>query len=571
MRLDESPFYCLGLTPACSRIEVEREGQKLMAMLEVGMEEARRYPTPLGERERTVEQVRQAMADLRDPARRLPQELWALIPARPVPFGFRDEEAARQRRPAAGLRALLGWGPAVPGALVLVGPAPAAPTGGGAKGVGVAGGVGLGAGLLLAVLGLSVPIALVAAGAVGGGVWLATRRKPASPAAGTWLGPTPSAARALLQRQDPAREEIFGLETQINAQPRLDAEGILAAGLLEAARGDLDGARLLIGSLDDADEVATPPAALRGMAEYLMADALERGDLRAAAELARKHGERSPLLRFLGRAAVRLHGVFFGCAEDELREAWRRCPGADQLAPLFERARVAANVRFDDDEDRALEVVLPADPLGAALVLHGVCQRAPQPRLRRADLATLAAAWDRVFGDGEWRQILAARAATLGGGNPDEAAAQFRRAVTLEIAAMARASALPLREDRGETAKAAAYELRATLLNEFEPAAAALRARIDEQRALPPIDEWGAWIALRALALEAVRLTGQEGHRQVFGPLNGAGSHLSAWLYNARRQTYLSNLIDRGLLSQAFDVGSDDTVERLEKNVSLGA
>ena len=112
MRLADSPFFLLGLTPACSRIEVEREGQKLMAMLEVGMEEARRYVTPLGERERTVEQVRQAMADLRDPARRLGEELWAMLPAQLVPVAYADEEAALQRQPLAGARALLGFAPA---------------------------------------------------------------------------------------------------------------------------------------------------------------------------------------------------------------------------------------------------------------------------------------------------------------------------------------------------------------------------------------------------------------------------------------------------------------------------
>jgi hypothetical protein len=123
---------------------------------------------------------------------------------------------------------------------------------------------------------------------------------------------------------------------------------------------------------------------------------------------------------------------------------------------------------------------------------------------------------------------------------------------------------------KGPTAEAAAYQLRKTLLDEFEPAAQALRSRVDAQQVLPAIDEWRAWVGLRALALEAVRLTGQEGHRQVFAPLHATGSHLSAWLYNARHENYLSNLIDRGLLSQAFDVGSDATVERLEKNVQLG-
>jgi hypothetical protein len=579
MRLAESPFFLLGLTPACSRIEVEREGQKLMAMLEVGMEEARRYPTPLGERERTVEQVRQAMADLRDPAKRLGEELWAMLPAEPVPLFFADEEAALQRRPLVGARALLGWGPGA-GASSVADATDAAeadtppPRPGLKQRLTRIGGSGLGAAAVLVLCGVAWPAALVVGGGVGAGVWWWGTRRPKARAASTralgtaGLGPVAAAALAALRDPDPPL--IGRADVEIAHLPRLEGEGILAAGLLSAARDDLPQARLLIESLADAEPLATPPAVLRAAGEFLMADALERGDFRAASDLGRRHAEDSPLLRFLHLASERLYGVYLACAATELQDAWKRCPDPKAIAGLYERARAATRLRFDDDEDRALEVDLPKDPLGAALVLHAACHRAPAARLRRGDLGFLVSAWDRVYSDGEWRRILAARAALLGGGNPDEAAAAFRDTVAREIAALARASGLPLGGFKGPTAEAAAYQLRKTLLDEFEPAAQALRARVDEQRALPAADEWRAWVALRGLALEAVRLTGQEGHRQVFAPLHATGSHLSAWLYNARHENYLSNLIDRGLLSQAFDVGSDATVERLEKNVQLG-
>ena len=82
-RFSENPFYILGLRPDCSRADLEREGQKLLAMLELQMEAARSYPTPLGPMPRTAEAVRQAMAELRDPQRRLLHELWAQLPAAP--------------------------------------------------------------------------------------------------------------------------------------------------------------------------------------------------------------------------------------------------------------------------------------------------------------------------------------------------------------------------------------------------------------------------------------------------------------------------------------------------------
>jgi hypothetical protein len=76
-RVAENPFHVLGLAPTATRHEIEREAQKLLGMLELGLAAAATYPTPLGPRGRTPELVRAAVAALRDPARRLAAELWA--------------------------------------------------------------------------------------------------------------------------------------------------------------------------------------------------------------------------------------------------------------------------------------------------------------------------------------------------------------------------------------------------------------------------------------------------------------------------------------------------------------
>jgi hypothetical protein len=104
-RVLENPFLVLGLPPSASRIEIEREAQKLLGMLELGFAAAKTYPTPLGPHERTAELVRAAVATLRDPARRLAAELWAR--AAHVP-----SEAAPAEPPADGwpdALAKLGW------------------------------------------------------------------------------------------------------------------------------------------------------------------------------------------------------------------------------------------------------------------------------------------------------------------------------------------------------------------------------------------------------------------------------------------------------------------------------
>ena len=62
--MNENPFFVLGLAPDASRIEVEREAQKLLGMLELGFVDAQTYATPLGPQPRTPETVRAAVAAL---------------------------------------------------------------------------------------------------------------------------------------------------------------------------------------------------------------------------------------------------------------------------------------------------------------------------------------------------------------------------------------------------------------------------------------------------------------------------------------------------------------------------
>lgn len=108
MNIADNPFFVLGVPAEASRIEVEREAQKLLGMLELGFAEARTYQTPIGPRERTAEMVRAAVAALRDPYRRLVAELWARHAPPP-------HSAAPSREPEAptrdGLRRALGWRP----------------------------------------------------------------------------------------------------------------------------------------------------------------------------------------------------------------------------------------------------------------------------------------------------------------------------------------------------------------------------------------------------------------------------------------------------------------------------
>lgn len=112
-RLADNPFYVLGLRPAATAVEVEREGQKILGMLELNLAGARSYRTPVGQQERDAEKIRHAMSELRDPARRLVHELWARLPADAVlelgdPETFAEDQRAFAA-PWADALAALGW------------------------------------------------------------------------------------------------------------------------------------------------------------------------------------------------------------------------------------------------------------------------------------------------------------------------------------------------------------------------------------------------------------------------------------------------------------------------------
>jgi hypothetical protein len=101
----DNPFVVLGLPADASRIEIEREAQKLLGMLELGFADALTYATPLGPRTRTPELVRAAVAALRDPYQRLVAEVWA----RHAPTTLVAAEPEPPPAGTPGLRAKLGW------------------------------------------------------------------------------------------------------------------------------------------------------------------------------------------------------------------------------------------------------------------------------------------------------------------------------------------------------------------------------------------------------------------------------------------------------------------------------
>jgi hypothetical protein len=74
-----NPFFVLEVPIDASPSEVERAGQKLLALMAVGSAGVEHYRSPLGIGQRDADKVRQALAALRDPNERVLHELWANI------------------------------------------------------------------------------------------------------------------------------------------------------------------------------------------------------------------------------------------------------------------------------------------------------------------------------------------------------------------------------------------------------------------------------------------------------------------------------------------------------------
>jgi hypothetical protein len=110
-RIVENPLLVLGLGAGATRMEIERQAQLLLGMIELGFADALSYATPLGPRARTADLVRGAVAALRDPAQRLVAELW-LAPAAAAAAEAPPGPDVVETWPAA--RETLGWAPRRP-------------------------------------------------------------------------------------------------------------------------------------------------------------------------------------------------------------------------------------------------------------------------------------------------------------------------------------------------------------------------------------------------------------------------------------------------------------------------
>src|ERR1700689_803399 len=74
-----NPFFVLDVSVTASAMEIERAGQRLIALLAIGSTDAASYDTPFGFASRDADAARDALAKLRDPEERVVFEVLAKI------------------------------------------------------------------------------------------------------------------------------------------------------------------------------------------------------------------------------------------------------------------------------------------------------------------------------------------------------------------------------------------------------------------------------------------------------------------------------------------------------------
>lgn len=393
-------------------------------------------------------------------------------------------------------------------------------------------------------------------------------------------------AVALLHRRDHDDARAADLAERLAAATPLGAAGIAANGLLAASRGDRDAARDLLRAAIDMESQGPPTLTSTFAADWLAADAAERGDWAAIVRLGQGPISHSRATTLLLAIARRLLSERPSPTDAGLTLAWLLAPRHQLTRPLVDRARATPRVlhRRPPAEQKpppppvpeaSDEPRLPDDPFARALALHAHWS-ARDPLLLRvvpARLGDLARAWDELHRRGLVHQHIAARAAALGVPARAEATVDaFFRDAAEELADLSLRAGVGLGEvvpEPGAVTERAVALLRSRLLTELEAAAETMESRTLAKRSLPAVDEFREWSRLRQLHEHAAKLGGMELRHLVFPQIHRVACNFAVWLWNERKEYAIATPIFRWLLAEAEAVGDEAAIELQRKNVGV--
>lgn len=401
-----------------------------------------------------------------------------------------------------------------------------------------------------------------------------------------------ASAQALTAR--PARASGSALATLVKRRDQLDVlrgGGILASALMAELRGDHDTMLSLTRSVLWLNGEAVHTTARGLAAQWLAAEAAQRGDWSQVERLCRGVASLPPGARLLAAIAdLQLSEAPGRRQRMRLLAAWLTAPHRRRTWPTVAaalRSRPGPHSDPDtadtDNSDHDASTLAPseADPTADTVHLN------PDERLRLAVAAharicagpssaaavvDLARAWQEALDSAALSQAVAARAEAIGARRGDPMAAA-RAQVTEELVALVRGTSVDLSalHDPPALLVAAAAQVESAAMAEVEASWAPIERRRKLGETLPTIDEWREFIALRVAYDAAVALRGDAGRRLLFDDTDTAVSNLAARLFNDRDERSLANAMFAWLLPEAEAINDREAIGRLTRNVRCGA
>ena len=365
-------------------------------------------------------------------------------------------------------------------------------------------------------------------------------------------------ALALRRARSPQRS-VAWLAGRIDGARFPRGPGIVAAGLLAAARGDLDTARALLGCADTLDRRLIRPDVRVIARDWLVADAAHHGDWRAAIRVGRR-GWRSLRWSYgVARLGERLIGAPARGHAVVLCLCWAVAPRRRTTFPLLRRALRASGTK------------VPDGPAAADLpvALANLAQRLDRRHAEDAStlvgaLSTLEDMLDRP----SVQQHVDQRLETLhapASGVPIVSCVRMRLVAGL-VCAIEDVPRLGTLASGSRLLDQASDEVRARWFKDIETQCRDYAGRTDRETALATSAEWEAWAILRRRAdrlLELAPMEQQSLFQAMYLPVNNfavfqqnkrkrrALAHdMYAWLgRHSRHDAAASRLVDKNIRS----------------------
>lgn len=377
-------------------------------------------------------------------------------------------------------------------------------------------------------------------------------------------GPAMMAAWALVHQDKPWPSSITWVENKLNGSKRaLQGSGVVARGLLEAAKGNHDAARTWLESVLLFDPRVAPPQVRTVAAEWLVTDAAARGEWKRVKTFVgntKWPASRSLTLldaiagRMLGEPMPTTLGLWFW---------WLMAP---RRAWTFKMVRLAASTKPSPKVPQSA-LPTPESPLGAmghATFLTVALKQQTQPSA--AAVIAVAQAWEQAL-DGAMREQLFSRATLIGGGDPDAALSEVRELIQSALAPMLPAK-LSGTGPLPALLESAAGARRNKLHDELEERMNRLESRKQQKRELPQLEEWNEFVQFHTLYRRACEASASTSDVALAHSIfRDKLVNYAVWLYNERVEKPLANAIFRFMEAEAVALGDAES-ERLNKKNS---